>query len=366
MLLAPPNRSLHTPYHYAAIDRRYGNTIDRPNVVDGRRPRAGPGQRGARSTGRWPKEYDLEVGDAIDWRAFAPSEEDSDDLLGGRASRCTSASSGIGVYPNEVVPTAPYDSLPFIYLTPAFFERHQERAHVYGFYAIRLRNGEADAAGFRKELYATLREFGVDPQTLPLSTRFDRNAEVERAIEPQAIALWIFAALTFAALLLVIIQVLARQILLDSDEYRELQALGHVASPAVRRRDGARRCRRRAGCGARGDRRGARVAAHADRSGATRRAESRVRGQRRRSSALGFVAIVVLVVGLAAIPAWRAANVGAARSRASRRVAHDTRSRLSEAVASAGVPADARDRDPERGAARDRAGPGSRCAARSS
>lgn len=336
MLVVPPDRSLHTPYHYAGIDRRYGNAVNRPNIVEGRRPRADRTNE-VLINRAMADEHGFEVGDVINWRAHSV-QEDSDDFLSKESKPLHLRVVGIGVYPNEVVPTAPYDALPFIYLTPAFFERHQENAHVYGFFAIRLRNGEADAAGFRKVLYETLQEFGASPQTLPMSMRFDRNAEVQRAIQPQAVALWIFAALTGAALLLVIIQVLARQILLDSDEYRELQALGmsrrqlfagamaRVAVVAV--------------VGAAVAVIGAALASPLLPIGSARLAEPNP-GFAVNAAILGIgcAAIVVLVVVLAAIPAWRAASVVGARARASRRVAHDRASRLSEAVASAGVPA---------------------------
>jgi len=281
-------------------------------------------------------EYDLEVGDTIDWEAFEVAEEGSESLLNEDGTPVHLRVVGVGVYPNEVVATAPYDSLPFIYLTPAYFDRHQRHTHVYGFYAIRLRNGQADAAAFRATLSRTLREFGVNPQGIPLSTRFERNAQVERAIEPQAIALWTFAALTGAALLIVIIQVLARQILLDADEYRALQTLG------MSRRQLFAGAMVRVGVVALGGAAiavvGAALASPLLPIGPARLAEPNP-GFAFNAAILGagFVVIWVLVVALAAIPAWRSASIGASRVRESRE-AHEPSSRLTAAAASAGLP----------------------------
>jgi ABC-type lipoprotein release transport system permease subunit len=336
MLLVPPSGSLHTPYHYAAVDGSFGDEVDRPNIVDGRRPR--PDRVDEVLVNRaMADEYDLEVGDRIDWRAYAVGD-DSGGVLGRDSVPVSLRVVGVAVFPNEVVATAPYDSLPFIYLTPAFFERHQDRAHVYSFLAVRLRDGQAGAAGFRDQLYDTLREFGVPPQSLPVSTRFERNAQVERAIEPQAIALWVFAGLVGAGLALMMVQVLGRRILLDADEYRALQTIG------MTRRQLFAGSMARVGLvavvGAVLAVIGSTLASPLMPIGPARLAEpdpglafdATVLG-------LGFVVIVVSVVGLAAIPAWRAANVGAAEARAARHVAGAATSRLSAAVASTGAPA---------------------------
>jgi hypothetical protein len=56
---------------------------------------------------------------------------------------------GIGVQPNEVVPTALYDDLPVMYLTPAYLRAHPRDVMPYGFQAIRLKRGAADLAAFR-------------------------------------------------------------------------------------------------------------------------------------------------------------------------------------------------------------------------
>jgi putative ABC transport system permease protein len=324
-----------SPYHFAAVDRRYGNTIDRPNVLSGRRPR--PDRVNEVLVNRaMAKAYDLDVGDTMSWRAFSEGATDQT----GRIRRSDGTQLhlqvvGIGVYPNEVVATAPYDALPFLYLTPAYFAKYPHQGHTFAFQVVRLRHGKADLPAFRAALNRILREHGGSPNDLLFSDRTERNAQVNRAIQPQAVALVVFAALLGAALLMVFVQVLARQIFLDADEYSVLQGLGmsrrqlfatSMARVSVVTLVG--------GVLAVG---GAVLASPLMPIGPARLAEpnpgiafnAAILG-------LGFVAIVVLVIGLSAIPAWHAATVVGVGS--SRWVRRSSTSRLADALAAAGFP----------------------------
>jgi ABC-type lipoprotein release transport system permease subunit len=280
------------------------------------------------------KAYDLAVGDTMDWRAFTERKTDeSKSVHRSDGKQLHLRVVGIGVYPNEVVATAPYDALPFIYLTPAYFAKYPHDTHSFAFQVIRLRHGKADLPGFRAGLARLLRKHGGSLNEILFSDRTERNAQVNRAIQPQVVALGVFAALLGAALLMVFVQVLARQIFLDSDEYSVLQGLG------MSRRQLFATSMARVGVVTLGGAAlavlGAGLASPLMPIGPARLAEpnpgldvnAAVLG-------LGFAAIVVLVVGLAAIPAWRAATVAGS----SRRVRRVPRSRLAAALASAGFP----------------------------
>src|SRR5262249_4367000 len=128
--------------------------------------------------------------------------------------------------PNEVIPTAPYDSLPFAYFTPAFVARYPRESQEYGFELVRLHGGAAAVPAFRRDLNTFFRRHGIDPNEVLFADRAESHDQLRRAIQPQALALAIFAGLIAAAFLLVIVQVLARQIFLDAGEYGSLRALG--------------------------------------------------------------------------------------------------------------------------------------------
>lgn len=133
---------------------------------------------------------------------------------------------GIGVFPNEVEPTAKNDSFPALYANKAFYDLHPGQGGFEGM-LIRLKPG-TNVAAFREELRdvarGRLKEIGA------LDVFFQdldqRNAKVERAIRPQAVALAVFAALAALSSLLVLGQVLSRQVQLAASDHPTLRALG--------------------------------------------------------------------------------------------------------------------------------------------
>ena len=165
----------------------------------------------------------------------------------------------------------------------------------------------------------------------------DRNASVKRAIQPQSIALGLFALLAGLAFVLVIGQVLARRTFLDASDNSTLHALGMTRGQFF-----AASLLKVAAISLVGGAVAVVAAALASSLmpiGPARLAEPHpglavnvaILG-------LGFVAIVVVLPLVAVLPAWRAANVRAERSgvgpaRSLRR------SRVVEALAGAGAPA---------------------------
>ena len=224
-----PDVNVQTPYQFAGTDARYGNAIDRPNVVSGRRPN--PDRADEVLVNRaLAKAVHLEVGDTLDWIALTTAQTEQADIKPADGEKIHLKVVGIGVYPNEVVPTAQYDSLPFAYLTPAFFKAHRDKSQDYGFEIIRLRHGKDDVPAFRTEMNRLLRKHGADPRQALVSDRAEPFAQVERAIRPQSLALGAFAILAGVVFLLVVGQVLTRQIYLDSDDYPTLRAMGMTRS----------------------------------------------------------------------------------------------------------------------------------------
>jgi ABC-type antimicrobial peptide transport system permease subunit len=133
---------------------------------------------------------------------------------------------GVVVFSNQIVPVAPSDSLPEMTLTPAFYHsREGELFPVAGDEAlVRLRPGASLGEFARRASELALRY----PQTQGMGVidLADQQAKVEQAIQPQADALALFAALAGLAALVVIAQLLSRQLITGASDYPVLSALG--------------------------------------------------------------------------------------------------------------------------------------------
>jgi ABC-type lipoprotein release transport system permease subunit len=318
------------PYQYAAVDGRFGRTIDRPNVVDGRRPR--PDRADEILVNRaMARALDLRVGDVVEWFSFRPEEIEVAEPKLEDATRVRLRVVGVGVYPNEVVPTAQYDALPFAYLTPAFFRAHADETQDYSFNVVRLRDG-TEVQDFRQGMREIMREYGADPDSF-FADRNEAYDQVGRAISPQALALGVFAALVAAAFVMVIVQILARQVFLEAGEYEALGALGMTRAQLFA--TSMARIVVVALAGGVLAVVGAVLASPLMPIGPARLAEPH-RGVEVNVAVLGLgaLALLVLLVGLAAIPAWRAARAAGAPSRGG--AGHP--SRVAQALSGTGAP----------------------------
>ena len=210
-----------------------------------------------------------------------------------------------------MVPTAPYDSLPFLYLTPAFYRSHTTNTQGYGFEVVRLRHGRADVAAFRAGFSKLLKRQHISEQNFLFSDRADRNASVRRAIQPQSVALGLFALLAGLAFTLGHRPGAGPPHISLRERQLDVARAWHDPRSVVCRIDGqgghdlGRGWRRRR-------RRGRPSASPLMPIGPARLAEP--------DSGLavnvvilgaGFAAIVVVLPLVAALPAWRAANVRA-------------------------------------------------------
>ncbi len=311
VVIVPGDGTLPAPYHFAGVDDRYGSTVDRPNILAGRRPDPSRADE-VLINQAMARQRHLHVGSTLDWYVLKSANQLSGDLqlsdIPRIGERVHLKVVGIGVYPNEVIPTAEYDSNAYLYLTPAFLHAHEASVMEYGFYAYRFHHGEADVAGFNAGAADLLAKAGQPAGQQLTSGRAERNSQVQRGIEPQALALAIFAGLAAATFLLVISQVISRQIYVGSTDYGSLRALGMskrdlFITPLVKV----------AAVSVTGGVIAVVVAALASPLmpiGPARFAEPNPGlAVNFAMLSIGFIALVVLVVGLAAIPAWRAVGV---------------------------------------------------------
>ncbi|HEX3188291.1 MAG TPA: FtsX-like permease family protein, partial [Streptosporangiaceae bacterium] len=142
---------------------------------------------------------------------------------------------GIVAAPAQFPPFAAnsYFSGPNYYLTPAFYRTHETSVAALEFSLVRLRPGMAAAAQRQVEALGRGRQVGV--QQLGNQAR-----DVNRSIHLVAVALWLLAGLLLVVAVLVLGQLLARQIALDASDYPVLHSLGmtrrQLAGLAVARR----------------------------------------------------------------------------------------------------------------------------------
>ena len=132
---------------------------------------------------------------------------------------------GIGVFTDEVVQDE-VDRIPRVLVTPALTERERPLA-TYAWTGLRLRDGAADVPAV-KEQYLT-----VLPPGYPHFFRDTAvvEAQGQRAIRPQAVALGVFGVIALLATLLLGGQALGRQLRLERDDLDQLRASG--AGPGV-------------------------------------------------------------------------------------------------------------------------------------
>jgi ABC-type lipoprotein release transport system permease subunit len=106
-----------------------------------------------------------------------------------------------------------------VFLTPAFGHAYLSRAATIEVAVIELRRHLVDFPAFTRELDA------IAPQAFVLTTR-DEAVFVHRSTHLQAVALWLFAGLSALAGVVIFGQALARQLFVDSSENPTLRALG--------------------------------------------------------------------------------------------------------------------------------------------
>jgi putative ABC transport system permease protein len=246
--------------------------------------------------------------------------------------------SDVNTLPATIVGDALYQGQGAMVLTPAFLEKlaadQGQPVEAYpgieGF-RIRFKHGMADVPAFEKELPA----LDVRPEDVHIGGSEIQNAadKAQKAIHIESVALLLFAGLAGLAGILVVGQALGRQVAADAEDNRTLAALG------LGRRDLVLVSLARAGIIALA---GALVAVAVAVSlspltpiGMARRAEIHPGLSFNIGViAIGFVAVVVVTVARASIPAWLTAGT---LSREATEEAAVRPGRLTKAVAGSGL-----------------------------
>jgi ABC-type lipoprotein release transport system permease subunit len=309
---------------FAAADAHAFRTVDRPLVLRGRMARLDHADE-AVVDDVTARVRHLQVGSHVTLYSYS-AQQNGNAAVGGFSAIPAPAGAAytfrivgivrdpttVQVPPATVVGDAVYEGAGGMVLTPAFLRRFADDQRqpietlpgIEGF-RIRLRHGLADFTAFSRQLPA----LHVTPQDVHTGSDVQQAAQKsQRAIHVEAIALLLFAALAGAAAVLIVGQALAREVNADTADGRTLAAMG------LRRRDLFAVPMVRAGLIATaGGLVAVAVAVAASPLtpiGLARRAEIDP-GVYVNVSALtlGFLAVVVLTLGRAALPAWRAARV---------------------------------------------------------
>jgi hypothetical protein len=210
-----------------SADEGYGRTVDRPLIVAGRRPdpnhpdEVAVGEAGAR-------QWRVRPGDTIRLRALAPDQlEQAGPIASGQRPIVRGPQVDLEVVAiqrlADDVNVVDQRDVKVVYLTLAFYRAYHTRiAHFPPEPVARLKRGQTDVAAFRSAATQLLH----GPAPLSTSTQADRYREVQATIGAQAGALALFAVLFALAALVVIGQMLAREVQLTAAEYPTLRALG--------------------------------------------------------------------------------------------------------------------------------------------
>ena len=206
-----------------SVDGRTGWTISRPLILAGRRPDpTRPEEIGLSES--LARRWAVQPGDTVRLRALAP-EQLTHALVGERV---------VPAGPTLALTVAAVQRLPddlavdpqavegFVSLTPAFYRTHRDRiAHFPPTPRIRLERGANQAA-----FAAAVRRLSGDSAEVSVIPRADLAQQVEQATRAQAVALALFAGLAAVAALMVIGQILTRELSLAAAGHDTVRALG--------------------------------------------------------------------------------------------------------------------------------------------
>ena len=205
---------------FSSPDDSFGVTGDRVRILSGRRfSRDDP--RAVMIDQQLAAREHLHPGGML--RIFVVPGQSNPELS--RAREMSFRVSAIVVFDNQIVPATKVNAEPMALFSPLFAGTRLALSASYGAQAaVRLRPGASMPALLRGAAMLARRYPATQaPTAVNLA---DEVATTERAIRPQAVALALFAALAGLIALVVIGQLLSRQLSLDSAEFPILRTLG--------------------------------------------------------------------------------------------------------------------------------------------
>jgi ABC-type lipoprotein release transport system permease subunit len=332
-----PSGRLYVAFNgVAGVDHRFGTVIERPNLIAGHAP--DPGSRTEVLVSRFfADRLHVSVGDRLRALVFPSSPSDPTTVPRSEGIPIRLRIAGIIVTSTDVVPANQLDLIPTMLATPAFYRSFPGMKRNFDGAYIGLRQG-TDIRRFESQVRRIAEAAPGTGGRVFFANQADQTDRIRRAILPEAAALALFALLAGLASFLAISQLAARQLWVDGLEHPTLRALGMTRRQLVA--VALTRVALVAGVGAVV---GVAIAAAASPLfpiGPARLAETHP-GFAINLAILGggLVVAVVLLVGAAAIPAWRTAAVAGSAQGVADRPAPP--SRVGAAAVRAGLPVSA-------------------------
>ena len=221
MFVSPDPGSFDVIVPLAGTDGRFGEAVNRPRLVAGRRPDPGRSDEVLANT-EFARRFAVGAGDPLSLASMTPAQLDV--LLSGGDPGPPAGPAievvvvGVGATAEELA-----NDSAILLLTPAFFAEHRDDvAHFDDILMVRLRRGARDLPAFR----AGLERVVPASEGLIVDTNAQTATEIGDATRVQAASLLIFAGAAALAGLLTVGQVLARQIATSGAEQAGLRALG--------------------------------------------------------------------------------------------------------------------------------------------
>ena len=157
---------------------------------------------------------------------LVPNNPRTGDAEPQRAFRRAFRVSAVVTFDSQIVPGTGTTGEPTALLSSPFATTAAAGRTNYGYEAgIRLRPG-ASMASFLSAATALARQYPATGGKVDVISLSSQAAATERAIQPEAVALALFAGLAGVIVLAVIVKLLGRQLTLDSAEFPVLRALG--------------------------------------------------------------------------------------------------------------------------------------------
>jgi FtsX-like permease family len=211
----------------ASADGVAAYRVGRPNVVEGRLPRRGASGEILVSHG-YAETFGVGVGDELDLVLVGDDSVPAGEATADDGPVVHTTVVGVGVLASQVVPVSDLDAAPTVLPSPALIEQHASDPERWCYDAAILDLApDADV----EAVTAAIDGLGGGDGEPFIQNLAGGYAEVRRAIRPQVTALWLFAAAAGAATLLVVAQLLGRQVRdAAADSTRVWRALGVTRS----------------------------------------------------------------------------------------------------------------------------------------
>jgi hypothetical protein len=206
-----------------SIDGRFGYSLDRPKLLEGQMPDPSRADEIVIDQ-QLANLAHVGAGDRLKMLAVPNDAQGNADLK--LAYPLTFDVTGVVVFDSQIVPVSQSDAEPQLLLTPAFYRTKSGRTLPGADGAYILLRPSASIASFDRQITQLAGRIPSAGGIPFISNLADQRVEVQRAIEPEALALALFALFAGLLSLVVVGQLLTRQLILDASDSPILRSLG--------------------------------------------------------------------------------------------------------------------------------------------